>query len=71
MYNLGSPYITVIPSNGGNPRTQIIPYFIEVGVNGPQYVEIPVTASSNISIYLLEAIYKTNSLAVDISKLLI
>ena len=26
--------IFVIPSNSGNPRTQIIPYLNEVGVNG-------------------------------------
>ena len=37
----------VIPQGSGYPRTQIMPYFIEV--QNAQYVEIPVTASSNIS----------------------
>ena len=64
----------VIPSNSGNPRTQIIPYFIEVGFNGLQYVEIPVTASSNISNIFAGSNLQTllsPPIAIDISKLLI
>ena len=64
----------VIPSNSGNPRTQIIPYFIEVGGNGPQYVELPVTASSNISSIFAGTnlqILLSPLIAIDISKLLI
>ena len=62
----------VIPSNSGNPRTQIIPYFGEV--NGPQYVELPVTASSNVSIIFAGSNLQTQLsplIDVDISKLLI
>ena len=63
----------VIPSNSSNPRTQIIPYFIEnAGGDGPQYVELPVTASSSVSnnIFAGSNLQTQLSLpiAVDISK---
>ena len=64
----------VIPSNSGNPRTQIIPYFNDEGSNGPQYVELPVTASSNISSILVGTSLPrllSPLIAIDISKLLI
>ena len=63
----------VIPSNSSNPRTQIIPYFGEVR-NGPQYVELSATASSNFSNISAGSNLQTQwspLIAIDISKLLI
>ena len=62
----------VIPSNSGNPRTQIIPYFNDQGINAPQYVNISVTAS-NSSIFAGTNLQNQYSplIAINISKLLI
>ena len=63
----------IIPSDEGNPRTRLLPYFVDQGSNGPEYFERTITASTMLTDVFVNPSDRMNQyfplVTVEISKL--